>query len=94
MKFHPLVIDTPLPACFNNPFDYEPDALCRAAAAQLQATLPPTPTEGKMYGVLIVEHQGQIGYLQAYSGQMEKTMFPQYSTIYNQKNTSKFTRKK
>ena len=72
MKFHPLVIDTLLPTCFNNPFDYEPDALCRAAATQLQATLPPTPTEGKMYGVLIVEHQGQIGYLQAYSGQMEK----------------------
>ena len=57
MKFHPLVIDTPLPTCFNNPFDYEPDAICRAAAAQLQATLPPTPIEGKMYGVLVVEHQ-------------------------------------
>ena len=72
MKFHPLVIDTPLPTCFNNPFDYEPDAICRAAAAQLQATLPPTPIEGKMYGVLVVEYKGQIGYLQAYSGQMEK----------------------
>ena len=70
VKFHPFLSKQPLPTRFNNPFDYEPDALCRAAAKQLQANLPMEPTEGKMYGVLIVEREGEIGYLQAYSGQM------------------------
>ena len=70
MKFHPILSEQPLPARFNNPFDYEPDALCRAAVKQLQANLPIEPTEGKMYGVLIVERNGEVGYLQAYSGQI------------------------
>ena len=70
MKFHPILSEQPLPARFNNPFDYEPDALCRAAVNQLQADFPMEPIEGKMYGVLIVERNGEIGYLQAYSGQI------------------------
>ena len=70
MKFHPILSEQPLPARFNNPFDYEPDALCLAAVKQLQANLPIKPIEGKMYGVLIVERNGEVGYLQAYSGQI------------------------
>lgn len=70
MKFHPILSEHPLPARFNNPFDYEPDTLCRAAIKLLQADLPIEPIEGKMYGVLIVERNGEIGYLQAYSGQI------------------------
>ena len=70
MKFHPILSEQPLPARFNNPFDYEPNALCRAAIKQLQADLPIEPIEGKMYGVLIVERHGEVGYLQAYSGQI------------------------
>ena len=70
MRFHPILSEQPLPARFNNPFDYEPDALCRAAVKQLQANLHIEPTEGKMYGVLIVERESEIGYLQAYSGQI------------------------
>lgn len=70
MKFHPILSEHPLPARFNNPFDYEPDALCRAAVKLLQADLPVEPIEGKMYGVLIVERNGEVGYLQAYSGQI------------------------
>lgn len=70
MRFHPILSEQPLPARFNNPFDYEPDTLCRAAVKQLQADLPIEPIEGKMYGVLIVERNGEIGYLQAYSGQI------------------------
>ena len=70
MKFHPILSEQPPSARFNNPFDYEPDALCRAAVKQLQADLPIEPIEGKMYGVLIVERNGEIGYLQAYSGQI------------------------
>ena len=70
MKFHPILSEQPLPARFNNPFDYEPNALCRAAVKLLQANLPIKPIEGKMYGILIVERNGEIGYLQAYSGQI------------------------
>lgn len=69
MKFHSIKSNT-LPVRFNNPFDYEPDALCRAAVKQLQSKLPSKPIEGKMYGVLIVERNGEVGYLQAFSGQM------------------------
>ena len=71
MKFHPIQSKQSQPTRFNNPFDYEPDALCRAAVKQLQANLPIEPTEGKMYGVLIVEQNGEVGYLQAYSGQID-----------------------
>lgn len=69
MKFHSIKSNT-LPVRFNNLFDYEPDALCRAAVKQLQSRLPSKPIEGKMYGVLIVERNGEVGYLQAFSGQM------------------------
>lgn len=69
MKFHSIKSNI-LPVRFNNPFDYEPDALCRAAVKQLQSRLPSKTIEGKMYGVLIVERNGEVGYLQAFSGQM------------------------
>lgn len=69
--FHPLDINAPIPVRFNNPFDYEPDALCRATVKELQSKLPVNPIEGKMYGVLIVMNKGRVGYLQAYSGQIE-----------------------
>ena len=55
---------------FPNPFFYEPSPLARIAATLLQQSLP-VLKEGKMFGVLIVENKGELGYLQAYSGQLE-----------------------
>ena len=55
---------------FPNPFFYEPSPLAHLAATLLQQSLP-VLKEGKMFGVLIVEHKGELGYLQAYSGQLE-----------------------
>ena len=55
---------------FPNPFYYEPSPLARHAVALLQQSLPELK-EGKMFGVLIVEYEGKLGYLQAYSGQLE-----------------------
>ena len=55
---------------FPNPFYYEPSPLARCAVALLQQSLPMLK-EGKMFGVLIVEYEGKLGYLQAYSGQLE-----------------------
>ena len=55
---------------FPNPFYYEPSPLARLAVALLQQSLPMLK-EGKMFGVLIVEYEGKLGYLQAYSGQLE-----------------------
>ena len=55
---------------FRNPFYYEPSPLARLAVTLLQQSLPELK-EGKMFGVLIVEYEGKLGYLQAYSGQLE-----------------------
>ena len=87
VTFHPLRLSAPLPGRFNNPFCYEPEAYGRAAASLLQAALRGEAVEGyaiddafrqetaqgKMFGVLVVadESTGAIGYLAAYSGQID-----------------------
>ena len=43
MMFHPLDINAPIPVRFNNPFDYEPDVLCRAAVKELQSKITRQP---------------------------------------------------
>lgn len=76
MIFHPLNTTIAPPRRINNPFCYTPHALCIEAATQLQKALPGImasyPGEkGKMFGVLVVKKGNSIGYLQAYSGQLE-----------------------
>ena len=71
MLFHPLDAPLPTDTQLNDPFNYRPDPLCLLAAAQMQQLLPPHPAEGKMMGVLIVEKDGRVGYLQAFSGQTD-----------------------
>lgn len=72
-----------LPAKLNNPFNYEPHILCRHAARIVMkdiSMLPDWETEfrqGKMLGVLVVrkkkrDGEEQIGYIAAYSGQIQK----------------------
>lgn len=71
-RFHPLFSKEKWPLRLNNPFYYEPHPLALQAAKDLQQHLP-SPAEGKMYGVLVVENnQHSLGYLAAYSGQIEK----------------------
>lgn len=72
--FHRLSVDSPQDTRLNNPFYYEPDALALAAAHELQAHLPAHPEEGKMWGVLIVEYNGEVGFINAYSGQISDGM--------------------
>ena len=82
-KFHKIIISggegqlpSP-PEHFNNPFDYNPHPLCLIAAEQTAPFLNTnnewntTLSKGKMLGVLVVEHQGQTGFLAAYSGQVD-----------------------
>lgn len=77
-KFHPIGItyaqwkDQMAEKKFNNPFHYQPDVFCLQAAKNLQTSLRGLE-EGKMFGVLIVEKDNQVGYLQAFSGQMNHT---------------------
>lgn len=71
MYFHPLDTQLPAPRRMNDPFHYTPDPLCLLAAEVVQRQLPAHPAEGKMVGVLLVEHEGQLGYLQAFSGQTD-----------------------
>ena len=64
----------------NNPFFYEPDALCLMAAGQVKGLVVQHETwreevaQGKMFGVLVVErptpHGAELGYLAAFSGQL------------------------
>lgn len=75
-RLHPLAADINPPERFTNPFCYEPHPLCLLAAAEVQryiSTVAEWKDEigrGKMFGVLVVEHNGQKGYLAAFSGQL------------------------
>ena len=78
--FHPLHTTLPSPEKMNNPFFYEPDALCLMAIEQVKELIAQHETwreevaQGKMFGVLVVErpmpHGPQLGYLAAFSGQL------------------------
>lgn len=73
-QFHPLDVPLPSHLALNNPFCYEPDALTLAAVRELQRHLsnPQSVTpSGKMWGVLVVEYNGEVGFLCAYSGQID-----------------------
>lgn len=79
MMLHPLHTDIPKPERFTYPFCYEPHPLCLLAAKEVQQHLQTmTLTEGKMFGVLVVEHPspsegdgGRFSFLAAYSGLLE-----------------------
>lgn len=69
---HIITPEKELPEHLNDPFDYEPSDICRQAFADLQPLIESIPLngEGKMFGVLVVEKDGEVGYLAAYSGQI------------------------
>ena len=64
----------PDPERFTYPFCYTPHPLCLAAAQQLRTYLEGQDrwaeelSAGKMMGVLVVRHQGERGFLAAFSG--------------------------
>lgn len=74
--FHPLCSDLPRPERFTYPFCYEPHPLCLLAASEVQQYIANIDfwkeeiAKGKMFGVLVVERDGCLGYLAAYSGQL------------------------
>ena len=65
------------PERFNNPFDYEPHPLCQLAVKGLcmyiESHLQYNDElhSGKMFGVLVVRYKDELGYLAAYSGQLQ-----------------------
>ena len=71
---HPLNTDIQPPERFTYPFCYEPHPLCEMAAKEVQAyigshmEIKEDADKGKMFGVLVVEHEGDLAYLAAYSG--------------------------
>lgn len=71
---HPLNTDIQPPERFTYPFCYEPHPLCEMAAKEVQAyigshmEIKEDADKGKMFGVLVVEHEGGLAYLAAYSG--------------------------
>ena len=73
MNLHRLQTSIAPPERFTYPFCYEPHPLCRLAAEEVKRHLQGmTLTEGKMFGVLVVEHpDGGLAFLAAYSGLLE-----------------------
>ena len=73
MRFHPLNTDIAKPERFTWPFCYEPHPLCLLACEEVKQEISRiNPTEGKMFGVLVVEPpSGELGFLAAYSGLLE-----------------------
>ena len=65
---HPLTTDITPPERFTYPFCYEPHPLCILAAEEVKREIERIhPSEGKMFGVLVVKQ----GFLAAYSGLLE-----------------------
>ena len=72
MRLHPLHTDMAKPERFTWPFCYEPHPLCLLACGELKREIERiSPTEGKMFGVLVVESEEGLGFLAAYSGLLE-----------------------
>ena len=73
MPFHRLDSSILPPERFTFPFSYEPHPLCVKAAEEVARHLSSmTLTEGKMFGVLVVnDPDGKLGFLAAYSGLLE-----------------------
>ena len=72
MRLHTLDSDIPKPERFTYPFCYEPHPLCQMAAEEVKKEIARiNPSEGKMFGVLVVEERGKLGFLAAYSGLLE-----------------------
>jgi tRNA pseudouridine32 synthase/23S rRNA pseudouridine746 synthase len=67
----------PLPVRFNNPFCYQPHPLCVLAAGEVKRYLARQVgwqrelQQGKMFGVLVVQAEGQTAYLAAFSGTLD-----------------------
>ena len=72
MIIHPLHTDIAKPERFTYPFCYEPHPLCLLAAEEVKRELSRMNlTEGKMFGVLVVEPAEGLAFLAAYSGLLE-----------------------
>lgn len=73
-RLHPLHTHIEKPKRFTYPFCYEPHPLCIMAAEEVQRYIKSIGEwqeeigRGKMFGVLVVENEGGLGYLAAYSG--------------------------
>ena len=75
-KWHPLYTDIEKPQRFTWPFCYEPHPLCLLATEEVRREVARiNPSEGKMFGVLVVERTTDegpaLGFLAAYSGLLE-----------------------
>lgn len=76
--FHILTMgaETDPPPCFNNPFDCMPHPLCLAASKEIRIAVMSHNEwheelqRGKMFGALVVQTEMGIGYLSAFSGQL------------------------
>ena len=72
MRLHPLHTHIAKPGRFTWPFCYEPHPLCLLASDEVKKEIEKiNPSEGKMFGVLVVEKENTYSFLAAYSGLLE-----------------------
>jgi tRNA pseudouridine32 synthase/23S rRNA pseudouridine746 synthase len=74
-RFDPQPAPGELPSAFPSPFAIPPHPLARRAAEEIMRELG-EQREGKMFGVLVVvDRQGQVGYLRAFSGMLDGSWY-------------------
>jgi tRNA pseudouridine32 synthase/23S rRNA pseudouridine746 synthase len=68
---------TALPEIVPSPFDIPAHGVALRAIAELREHLqfPELARDGKMFGILVVEHEGRIGYLKGFSGMLGGSWF-------------------
>ena len=75
-RFTSDIKEIELPKLFTYPFHYTPHPLCRLAAEEVKCYIASRMewheelSKGKMFGVLVVEAEGEIGFLAAFSGNL------------------------
>ena len=75
MRLHPLHTDIAKPERFTWPFCYEPHPLCLLACEELKREIERiNPSEGKMFGVLVVESDSWTSQAAEPSGKSDTTI--------------------
>ena len=100
-RFTSNIEDIELPKLFTYPFHYTPHPLCRLAAEEVQVYIASRMewheelSKGKMFGVLVVEAEGELGFVAAFSGNLAGSNSHEYfvPAVYDMLRPGEFFRR-
>ena len=100
-RFTSNIEDIELPKLFTYPFHYTPHPLCMLAAEEVQGYIASRMewhkelSKGKMFGVLVVEAEGVLGFLAAFSGNLAGSNSHEYfvPAVYDMLRPGEFFRR-